>query len=296
MMIKSCNKKIFTQRVILFLAFSFFMKPSIVMADQYSKAIAINPHIRVINYSPNEMHRYTGYYNYAASIVLDNGEKISTIAIGDPTAWQITPAGNRMFIKPLQDNAETNALIITNRRVYHIALDAKEAKGIDDKNLVLETRFAYPQINYLQNTSQESSIPDINDSTNLNFHYLLSGMSEGIKPIRVFDDGRFTYFQFPENNVTLPAIFDVNEQGAESVVNVRTVGKHMIVEKVGSLFTLRYDKEHVCVFNEDRPLNAKRSKIEKILASERLRKEDEVGKRKFTRKRCKSKANCATSE
>ena len=263
-------------------------------ADQISKPIAINPHIRIMSYSPNEMHRYTGFYNYVASILFENGEKVSTIAIGDPTAWQITPSGNRLFIKPVQDNPETNALIVTNRRVYHLLLDAKEAKGMNDENLVFETRFSYPQINFAQNSSQNSYIPDINSDSNLNFNYSLSGSYENIKPIRVFDDGRFTYLQFPETNVNFPAIFDVNELGDEAVVNIRTVGKYLVVEKVGSLFTLRYDNQHVCVFNENRPLKVKRSKIEKILSNEKKKNKEEIVERHVKSSRASKKSKLKT--
>jgi type IV secretion system protein VirB9 len=240
-------------------------------AVQYSKPIAINPHIRIINYSPNEVHAYTGFYNYVASILFEDGEKIVTIAIGDPTAWQITPSGNRLFIKPLQNDPETNALIITNKRVYHFSLDAREATGMDDEDLVFETRFAYPQINFSYTESSDSYIPDINEDSNLNFNYLLSG-HEDIKPIRIFDDGRFTYMQFPETNVELPAVFDVDSTGREAVVNIRTVGKYLVIEKVGSLFTLRSDKEHVCVFNKSRPFKLKPKSVEKIRQNEKKNK------------------------
>ena len=241
-----------------------FALSSKVHGTQYSRAIAINPHIRIINYSPNEVHSYIGFYNYVASILFEDGEKVITIAIGDPTAWQITPNGSRLFIKPLQDHAETNALIITNRRVYHFALNAKEASGLGDKNLVFETRFVYPQVNfsYLSNDSGGSYIPDINEDHTLNYNYALSG-NDTIKPVRVFDDGRFTYLEFSNETVNLPAVFDVDERGYESMVNIRTVGRHMVIEKVGSLFTLRYDKEHACLFNKSRPFKLKKEKKKK---------------------------------
>jgi type IV secretion system protein VirB9 len=266
--------------LVIFIIFVFSPNNNQIHANQYSKPIAINPHIRIINYSPNEMHYYTGFYNYVASILFEDGETIKTFAIGDPTAWQITPSGNRLFIKPLQDNPETNALIITNRRVYHVALDAKEAKGLDDPDLVFETRFAYPQINFATTSggTQDSYIPDINEDSNLNFNYMISG-HEDIKPIRIFDDGRFTYMQFSDSNVNLPAVFDVDDQGAESLVNIRTVGKYLVIEKVGSLFTLRYDKEHACVFNQNRPFKMKRSKIEKILSNEQKVKKEKISQR-----------------
>jgi type IV secretion system protein VirB9 len=241
--------------------FAFFLFSSEVYGTQYSRAIAINPHIRIMNYSPNEVHSYTGFYNYVASILFEEGEKVITIAIGDPTAWQITPNSHRLFIKPLQDNAETNALIITNRRVYHFALNAKEALGLSDKNLVFETRFVYPQVNfaYSSNDSGSSEIPDINEDHTLNYNYILSG-NDLIKPIRVFDDGRFTYLEFSNDNVNLPAVFEVDEKGYESMINIRTVGRHMIIEKIGSLFTLRYDKDHACLFNKSRPFKLKKEK------------------------------------
>lgn len=241
----------------IFVLLCIFFSSSEVFATQYSRAIAINPHIRVINYSPNEVHSYTGFYNYVASILFEEGEKVVTIAIGDPTAWQITPNGNRLFIKPLQDHAETNALIITNRRVYHFALDAREAVGLNDKSLVFETRFVYPQVNFAFNGETGGSyIPDINEDHTLNYNYVLSG-NDMIKPVRVFDDGRFTYLEFSEATVNLPAVFDVDDKGFESMTNIRTVGRYMVIEKVGSLFTLRYDKEHACLFNKSRPYKLK---------------------------------------
>ncbi len=268
--------------LINFITFFFIVTQyQISNAVQYSKPIAINPHIRIINYSPNEIHSYTGFYNYVASILFEDGEKIVTIAIGDPTAWQITPSGSRLFIKPLQNDPETNALIITNKRVYHFALDAKEAEGIDDENLVFETRFAYPQINFSYVDSSEAYIPDINEDSNLNFNYIISG-NEDIKPVRIFDDGRFTYIQFPETNINLPAVFDVDERGMESVVNIRSVGKYLIIEKVGSLFTLRSDKDHVCVFNKSRPFKLKTKSLEKIRKNENKQEKKKIKQTKIS--------------
>ena len=229
-------------------------------ADRYSKPLAINSHIRVMPYSPNEVHHYVGFYGYAANILFESGEEIVTISMGDPTAWQITPNGNRLFIKPVQEHPETNAMIITNRRVYHFLLTAREATGLFDKDLVFETRFAYPDAVITSFSSGNSSyIPDVNDQDilqNLNFDYLVSG-ADRIKPIRVFDDGKFTYVEFNPRSTTLPAIFYVEEDGYESMVNVRTVGKTLIVEKLGSMFTLRYDTIYACVYNRSNPWSIK---------------------------------------
>lgn len=260
-------KKFLFKKFIYILIYIFFLisydTKNKSFADQYSKPIAINSHIRVMMYSPNEIHHYIGYYGYAASIVFEVGEEINTIAMGDPQAWQLNPIGNRLFIKPIKENAATNALIKTNRREYHFIFNTKKAENPYEKDLVFETRFVYPGsvISNISGPNDNSSyIPDIIDEyDNLSFDYLVSGNNR-IKPIRVFDDGKFTYIEFHKKSTTMPAIFLVEDDGYESLVNVRTVGKYIIVERLGSLFTLRYDKIYACIFNQRNPFDFKNIK------------------------------------
>jgi type IV secretion system protein VirB9 len=259
---KNYFKKIFLSLTL----FSFLFSKENLFSDQYSKPLAINSHIRTMSYSPNEIHHYVGFYGYAASIVFEDGEEIVTIAMGDPVAWQLNPIGNRLFIKPVKENAATNALIRTNRRQYHFILNTREASGPYDKDLVFETRFIYPGsviTNFSGGADQSSYIPDIKENhEKLNFDYLLSGNNR-IKPIRVFDDGKFTYIQFHPKSTTMPAVFLVEEDGLESLVNVRTVGKYLVVERLGSIFTLRYDKIYACIFNQRNPFDLKSIKTKK---------------------------------
>jgi len=51
--------------------------------------------------------------------------------------------------------------------------------------------------------------------------------------------------------------FAVDPDGNESVVNFRMEGKYVVIERVGSLFTLRDGNEALCLFNEDRPSAAR---------------------------------------
>jgi type IV secretion system protein VirB9 len=257
-------KKKYLKFIFLFFFISFFgFNEKNIFGDQYSKPLAINSHIRTIAYSPNEIHHYVGFYGYAASIVFEDGEEIVTIAMGDPQAWQLNPIGNRLFIKPIKENAATNALIRTNKRQYHFILNTREAASPYDKDLVFETRFVYSGsviTNFSGGGENSSYIPDLTeDYEKLNFDYLLSGNNR-IKPIRVFDDGKFTYIQFHPKSTTMPAVFLVEEDGYESLVNVRTVGKFLVVERLGSIFTLRYDKIYVCIFNQRNPFDLKNIK------------------------------------
>jgi type IV secretion system protein VirB9 len=142
--------------------------------------------------------------------------------------------------------------IITNKRVYHFELMAREAKGIADKNLIFVVKFVYPdekEKNLVEfpktNISDE---PDMRDLSKYNFNYQFTG-ERSIAPSKVFDNGQFTYFQFSNKNSEIPAIFNVDANGFESLVNYRVTGDYIVVERVGAQFTLRNGSEIVCVYN-----------------------------------------------
>lgn len=214
--------------------------------------LATDPRIKVVAYAPNEVIKYTGYYRVQTSWEFAPDEEISTISMGDSTAWMLNPLGNRLFIKPTEQDATTNMTIITNKRVYLIELHAEEPKSIDDKNVTWVMRFIYPgdDIGLTLNNSLDH-VPDLEteDLTKYNFRYTVSG-SEDITPLRIFDDGEFTYFEFRDKNGEIPAFYQVDSQNNESLINYRTRGPYIVVERVAPRFTLRHGNSVVCVFNE----------------------------------------------
>ncbi|WP_353284615.1 P-type conjugative transfer protein VirB9 [Wolbachia endosymbiont (group A) of Lasioglossum fulvicorne] len=253
----------------LLFAVLLFLCGSDALAKQEPRSIAGDNHIKVINYNPQAIHKYTGFYGYQSSILFEPGEVIQNLSMGDSTGWQLLPQGNRLFIKPIDDIADTNATIITNKRVYYFELHAEEATGLDDPKLAYEVRFLYPLFSsdeiYTTNNgdileqASHTIIPDINDievvKKGLNFNYSISHVKGGqsIIPIKVFDDGKFTYLQFNKINSDFPAVFMVDSAGYESLVNFRTVDNYLIIERVSSVFTLRNGSSTVCLFNENMP-------------------------------------------
>jgi type IV secretion system protein VirB9 len=177
--------------------------------------------------------------------------------MGDTTGWQMVPAGNRLFLKPVDKHATTNMLLITNKRYYHFELYAAEALDIRDDNLVFVLKFLYPD-DYnaaaqpvAGNTS--SLAPDMKHPERYNMQYTISG-PEAYAPIQIFDDGEFTYFKFRDVNAEIPAFFLVDRNHDESLINYRVSDGYVIVERVASQFTLRHGVDIVCVFNERWPL------------------------------------------
>jgi type IV secretion system protein VirB9 len=225
------------------------------LAVKEPRATAVDSRLRVMTYNPNDIFKYTGYFGYQGNIEFDVGETIDTISMGDTTSWQIVPSGNRMFLKPIEEDATTNMTVITNRRLYFFELHAAKAGGPDDPGLVFAVKFLYPDSNtnsiYAYNSSY--SVPDLSKPDKYNFNYTISG-NDSIAPIKIFDDGVFTYFEFKDKNTPIPAIFEVSSDRSEAIVNYQVIGQYIAVEIVASQFTLRYGNDVTCVFNEAKPV------------------------------------------
>lgn len=210
--------------------------------------------IKIINYTPNTVFKFMGHYEYQSIIEFGMDEEIETISMGTPTPWQIVPAGNRIFIKPVENDASTNMTVITDKRMYFFEMHAEEAKSVGDEALNFVVKFVYPEQYSLSTGSvtqiQQTTGPDLTKPELFNFNYSLSGSAKEFEPVQVFDDGEFTYFKFRDINAELPAIFMVNSKGDEGIVNYRVQAGYVIVERVSSRFTLRHGTDVICVFNE----------------------------------------------
>ncbi|MFY9589849.1 P-type conjugative transfer protein VirB9 [Rickettsia endosymbiont of Halotydeus destructor] len=222
-----------------------------------SRPLGTDPRIRSIVYNPNDVFEFIGYYGYQASIELARDEEIVSISMGDTTSWQIVTAGHRIFIKPMEQDATTNMTLITNKRTYFFELYAKETLDIRDPNLTFNVRFIYPDdetdsSGHMQTYATSSASPDLGHPEKYNFNYYISG-NEEIAPIKIFDDGEFTYLQFRDKNAKIPSVFAVDDALRESMVNYRldqTTPNRIILEGVFPKLSIRESKKVTCVFNE----------------------------------------------
>lgn len=250
--------------VILLLSFIQLSFPAYAIREP--RPTAIDSRIRVLVYNPNDVFKYTGYYGYQTSIEFAEDEEVVSISMGDTSAWQISVAGFRIFIKPVEQYATTNMTLITNKRTYFFELYAQSTTDIRDPNLVFNVKFIYPDdmddnisSKLANNNSNDKMMSDISiNKLDLsrpeiyNFLYTISG-NEEVAPIKIFDDGEFTYMQFRDKNYEMPAVFAVDEELRESMVNVKpdpTSDNTIIIEQVFPKLVLRRGNKIVCVFNE----------------------------------------------
>ena len=222
-------------------------------ATRDPRSILSDFRVRTVMYQPDVVFRFTGHYGYQSAIEFGEGEEIKTISMGDSTAWMLNPSGNRLFLKPVEQDATTNMTLITNMRVYLLELHAKEAEEIADEDMIFIMRFIYggaDNMSLVGNYLDPVPEPDpIREPGKYNFEYTIS-RPEDVAPIRIFDDGEFTYFEFRGKNTEVPAFYVVDAQGNEGIVNYRTRGNYIVVERVAPRFTLRHGPDVICVFNE----------------------------------------------
>ncbi len=256
--------------------------------------ITTDSRIRTLVYNPNEVYELKFYYNYQSFIEFSEDEEIEMISVGEAFAWRLTPAGKRLFIRPLEIAAHTNMTIITNRRIYHFDIRSDEFTGKADEDLVYTVRFFYPQIGQplpmppqlavpnvaakprkdksstssspsssgdlsgvihtpIPKTRVDEKLPGLIDrnpeNSNLNFDYRFSGESDNIMPLKVYDDGNETHFQFANDNLVIPTISVVDANGKETPVSYTIRDRYVVIPIVARQFTLRLSESMLCIYN-----------------------------------------------
>lgn len=216
-----------------------------------AKPIATDSRIKTFVYNENEVFRIVVHYGYHTSIEFAEGEQIQTISVGNNYAWQMSPLGRRLFIKPLEENILTNMTIITNLHTYQFELQSKLLSYTIDEELVYVVRFFYPDNGYdqikpiVKQAHEYEPIPVVRP---YNFNYTLSGPSNNA-PTRVFDDGVNTFFKFSPKLANPPQIAVQNGYQMEQLV-VKQQGDYYIVNLVAKEFELNVGGQIITAYNE----------------------------------------------
>jgi type IV secretion system protein VirB9 len=81
-----------------------------------------------------------------------------------------------------------------------------------------------------------------------NMAYAVQGATS-LQPSEVTDNGRMTVMRFPANQ-PIPAIYQVEAGGTESLVPFDVRGEFVVVHVVAKELRLRRGREVLCVYNE----------------------------------------------
>ena len=233
------------------------------MAERQTQPGPQDDRIRMVNFAEHDVVAIHGHYGFSTTIEFAPNETITTVSVGDSEAWQVVKPNqpNLLFVKPILREAYTNMSVITDRRIYVFSLEGHAAQSRAPNDMTFHIRFRYPDdvaaglaFQERETARLERTVLGTTGPTNpedWNFNYTFSG-SDRLRPLRTFDDGQFTYFSFPDQLPT-PAIFMVNSDRTESIVNYQQRGPYIVVERLATQFTLRDGADAVCIFNEGFP-------------------------------------------
>jgi type IV secretion system protein VirB9 len=145
----------------------------------------------------------------------------------------------------------TNMTVVTNLRSYAFELSVRPKAVRDDKSILYTLRFQYPEVaTAIVEPPEAAPLPPppppppevANDA------YSYDGSVKSV-PTRIFDDRHATYFQFREGEA-YPAIFSVDADGGEVVVNSSMHGTYVVVDQVARAFVLRQGSEVTRIYND----------------------------------------------
>jgi type IV secretion system protein TrbG len=208
-------------------------------------------------YADGALYQVYASPGQVTDIALQEGEQLvgaGPVAAGDTVRWIIgdTTSGTgararvHILVKPTRADLVTNLVINTDRRTYHL-----EMRG-NPTTYMASVSWIYPQDQLIalrgSNAAAISSTPVATgiDVAALNFNYRIDGDKPGWRPLRVFDDGRQVFIEFPETIVQgeMPPLFVIGAGGEGELVNYRVSGHHLIVDRLFAAAELRLGDKH----------------------------------------------------
>lgn len=220
--------------------------PALVVATMLPQARLPDPRIHIVPYIADEIVPIRAALGYQLMIEFGGDERIENVAIGDSLGWQITPnrKADLLFVKPMDKVPVTNMTVVTNQRHYLFEMIVDIAPAHHGHAPVMYAlQFQYPKEAAVAPEPAQPQLPQV-----VNSAYSYTGSTTTL-PTRIFDDGHSTFFQFREGE-DYPAIFTVEGDKGEAVVNSSTRGGYIVVDQVARRFTLRRGSDVTSIFND----------------------------------------------
>ncbi|MCI4590394.1 TrbG/VirB9 family P-type conjugative transfer protein [Sphingobium sp. BYY-5] len=187
-----------------------------------------DPRIQTVDYDGDQVVRLGLQTGFTVAIEFAADERIENVAIGEATGWQVTPnkRADHLFIKPTDGAIDTNLIVLTDARRYSFLLSSGSVMGISPYIV----RFRYAGIDMAPPTVVHDSQAS----------YRVKGAKELI-PQGMADDGLATTIRWPAQ-VAIPAVYAVDEQGDETLINGAMREGAFVVDAIAPRFIFRSGK------------------------------------------------------
>jgi type IV secretion system protein VirB9 len=206
--------------------------------------------VQVFPYSPGALYQVYVAPGQVTDIALEPGEQLTgsgPVAAGDTVRWIVgdTESGNgetrrvHILVKPTRPAIETNLVVNTDRRTYLIELRAHE------RPYMPSVAWFYPQ-SRSRSVRAVPPTPVFPEMALRHYRYAIDGDRPPWRPTNTYDDGRKVYIEFSPGIVQgeMPPLFIVGPDGNPEIVNYRTYGNVLIVDRLFAAAELRLGGEN----------------------------------------------------
>jgi type IV secretion system protein VirB9 len=222
-------------------------------AESFPSPGKLDARIRTVYYEQDQVYRLYGFAGFELDLVFGADEKFVGLSAGDPEALIYSAHGNVLTLRPKAASVHTNITVTTSLHRYHIEYSATDRRPQDVDDVMYAVRFIYPPMTAKTHRPTAAEVADAEleraeYSIPENVDYWYCGNPE-LKPIAASDNGIETRLTFGARS-ELPAIFVLNDDGSESLINFSIDQGDVIVQRVARRFLLRRGKLIGCIVNE----------------------------------------------
>lgn len=193
----------------------------------------VNPRLQTVKWEDGRQVILTALPRTALTVVLEPGEAIERVALGDQgaIAVQVSAEGDSFTVVPRAETEGVALMVETNRRSY--PFNVRTGTGLLAAYLV---RFTYGD----QPALQPPEITTSPEPTGQLWAYRLKG-DRSVRPSAISDDGVRTTIEFAADQ-PLPAVFAAAPNGGEEVVNGYMRDDRFVIDRVYPELVFRIDK------------------------------------------------------
>ena len=211
------------------------------------------PSIRYVRYSVDHIYHLRGRVGYEIDLQFSPEERFVGLGVGDSKAIKVAAAANHLFIKPVVARVATDMTVLTNRRTYVFKYRVAPVGASARNSVVYAMRFEYPRSTRRRSATQvrrrrvERALYQAEHAPPHNTDYWFCG-SAALEPRAAWDDGAETHLVFPSRE-QLPAVFRLNADGSESLVNFHMRGAQMVIQGIARRWVLKRGGLTGCIVN-----------------------------------------------
>lgn len=219
-------------------------------AETIPKQGLLDSRIRTADYDADEVYKLTGVVGYAIELVFEDGERLVGQGGGDLEGVSIDALDQYVLVKPRAVVVATNLVIYTNRRAYRF--DYSVVEQAPRSELLYALKFQYEPVvkdggsTPAQRMEAELALAGAERPRNVD--YWFCGHSS-LRPVAASDDGVHTRISFGDR-AELPALFVLNEDGTESLLNFSMEAGDVVIHRVAPRLVLRRGKLTGCIVNK----------------------------------------------